>query len=49
MLEVLIYSLLAGITIFIGGLLGRVMEKYSNRTIEAYILLHWPPKFTGIV
>jgi len=46
MFEMILYSLFAGITIFIGGVLGSILEKYSTRTIEAYIL-HWTVAFGG--
>jgi ZIP family zinc transporter len=46
MLEMILCSLFAGITIFIGGLLGSLMEKYSTRTIETYVL-HWTVAFGG--
>lgn len=46
MFEMILYSLFAGITIFIGGLLGSMVEKYSSRTIKSYIL-HWTVAFGG--
>ena len=36
--EITIYSLFAGLTIFIGSLLARMFEKYGNKTIESYVL-----------
>ncbi len=38
MIEIILYSLIAGITIYFGGLLARVFEKYFKRTVESYIL-----------
>lgn len=46
MIKIIIYSLLAGITIFIGGLLGRLFEKCFKKNIESYIL-HWTVAFGG--
>ena len=45
-IEIIIYSLLAGLTIFFGGLLARVFEKCCKKTIETYIL-HWTIAFGG--
>jgi len=45
-IEITIYSLIAGITIFLGGLLARIFEKYWKKTIESYIL-HWVVAFGG--
>ncbi|MFH1784180.1 MAG: divalent cation transporter [bacterium] len=42
----IIYSLCAGITIFFGGLLARIFERYVKRSIESYIL-HWSVAFGG--
>jgi len=38
--EITIYSLFAGLTIFIGGLIASAFEKHVKKTIESYIL-HW--------
>jgi ZIP family zinc transporter len=46
MIEIIIYSLLAGMCIFIGGITGRFFEKCCNRKIESYIL-HWSTAFGG--
>lgn len=45
-IEIIIYSLFAGITIFLGGLLARLCEKCCKKTIESYIL-HWSVAFGG--
>ncbi|MDR4496718.1 MAG: hypothetical protein MRK02_02150 [Candidatus Scalindua sp.] len=45
-IEIIIYSLFAGITIFSGGLWARTFEKYTKKTIESYIL-HWTVAFGG--
>ncbi|RKY41831.1 MAG: divalent cation transporter [Candidatus Makaraimicrobium thalassicum] len=45
-IEIIIYSLFAGITIFLGGLSARVFEKYCKKIIESYIL-HWSVAFGG--
>ena len=39
-------SLLAGITIFIGGIVARIFEKYFEKTIEAHII-NWTVAFGG--
>ena len=46
MIGIIVYSLLAGITIFLGGLLARIFERCCKRTIEKYIL-HWSIAFGG--
>jgi zinc transporter, ZIP family len=46
MIEIITYSLLAGITIFFGGLLARVFELFWKRKIESYII-HWTVAFGG--
>ena len=46
MIEIVIYSLLAGITIYFGGLLARIFERASKRRLESYIL-HWSVAFGG--
>ena len=46
MIEIVICSLLAGITIFIGGLFGRLFERSFKRTVKTYIL-HWSVAFGG--
>lgn len=46
MLEVVIYSLFAGVTIFIGGCLAWVFEKHLKKNIESYVL-HWSVAFGG--
>ena len=45
-IEIIIFSLFAGVTIFFGGLLSRTFEKYTKKTIESYIL-HWTVAFGG--
>ena len=45
-IEIIVYSLFAGITIFFGGLLARTFEKYTKKSIESYIL-HWTVAFGG--
>ena len=44
--EIIMYSLFAGITILLAGLLARVFEKWCGKTIESYIL-HWSVAFGG--
>jgi len=44
--EIIVYSLFAGITIFLGGLLARLFEKHSRKALESYIL-HWSVAFGG--
>ncbi len=46
MSEVIVYSFFAGITIFVGGFLGRAFEKFFKKTVEDYIL-HWSVAFGG--
>lgn len=46
MIEIIIYSLIAGICIFVGGITGRIFEKYCKFKIESYIL-HWSIAFGG--
>ena len=46
LIEIIIYSLFAGVTIFFGGLLAGTFEKYTKKTIESYIL-HWTVAFGG--
>jgi ZIP family zinc transporter len=46
MIKVVIYSLAAGITIFIGGIIAAIFEKKAKRQIEYYIL-HWSVAFGG--
>jgi len=46
MIEIIIYSLLAGICIFIGGIIGRLCEKCCKHKIESYIL-RWSTAFGG--
>lgn len=45
-IEITVYSLFAGITIFLGGLLARLFERYCKKTISSYIL-HWSVAFGG--
>jgi len=45
-IEITIYSLFAGITIFFGGLSARVFERYCKKSISSYIL-HWSVAFGG--
>jgi ZIP family zinc transporter len=40
LVEIIIYSLFAGLTVFFGGLIAWVFEKHSKKTIESYII-HW--------
>jgi len=44
--DIIIYSLFAGITIFLGGLLARTFEKYPLKRIRSYVL-HWTIAFGG--
>lgn len=44
--EIIIYSLFAGITIFLGGLLARTFEKLISKEIKTYTL-HWTIAFGG--
>ena len=46
LIELVIYSLLAGFTIFLGSLLATTFEKYTRRSIEEYIL-HWTVALGG--
>lgn len=46
MIEIIRYSLLAGITIFLGGLFARLFEMCCRHTIELYII-HWTVAFGG--
>jgi len=43
---IIIYSLFAGITIFLGGLLARTFEKLISKEIKTYTL-HWTIAFGG--
>jgi len=44
--KLIIFSFFAGITIFLGGLLASMAEKYLKKKIEAHIL-HWSVAFGG--
>lgn len=44
--EIIIYSLFAGITIFLGGLLAKTFEKIISKEIKSYTL-HWTIAFGG--
>ncbi len=44
--EIIVYSLFAGITIFLGGLLATTFEKCIKKEIKAYVL-HWTIAFGG--
>ncbi len=44
--EIIIYSLFAGITIFLGGLLAKIFEEVIPREIKKYTL-HWTVAFGG--
>lgn len=44
--EIIIYSLFAGITIFLGGLLARTFEKLISKELKTYTL-HWTIAFGG--
>ena len=46
LLEIVLYSLFAGITIFLGGLLARIFETCSMKRIRSYVL-HWTIAFGG--
>ncbi|MFH2137377.1 MAG: divalent cation transporter [Candidatus Omnitrophota bacterium] len=46
MIEIIIYSILAGITIFFGGFLAGIFERCCRQKIESYIL-HWTVAFGG--
>jgi zinc transporter, ZIP family len=46
LLEIVLYSLFAGITIFLGGLLARMFETCSKKRIRSYVL-HWTIAFGG--
>jgi ZIP family zinc transporter len=45
-LEIVIYSLLAGLTIFLGGLLACITEKHFKKNVESHIM-HWSIAFGG--
>ncbi len=44
--EIVFYSMIAGVTIFCGGVLARVFERWCNRIIESYII-HFSIAFGG--
>jgi len=46
LIEIIIYSLFAGITIFLGGWLASLTENHFKKNIESYIL-HWSIAFGG--
>ena len=45
-IAITLYSLFAGITIFIGGLLAGVSEKYFEKMIKSHII-NWTVAFGG--
>ena len=44
--QIVLYSLFAGITIFLGGFLANLAEKNLKKEIESHIL-HWSVAFGG--
>ena len=44
--ELILYSMIAGLTIFCGGYLAYIFERYCNRIIESYII-HFSIAFGG--